>query len=154
MRAALLLACLPALAGAAETCPWLNAATAGGVLGGPVTEVRVARAKSGTDATCVFVRQPGTFSELRVEVDTMRSPKDFASFTGRCHTARTPLHAIGNEAVACPDEAAGAPAEQVIGRVRGRAFVVRLSAGDRSARAEDLREKARNVAEQVAGALF
>jgi len=156
MRVGVLLfviACLPPIGEAAEICPWLNAATAGGFLGGAVTDVTVARAKTGDDATCNFVRHEGSLLlELRIEVGTMRSAAmDFASYTARCHSAAVPLKAIGNEALACSD---GQLAEQVVGRVRDRAFVVRISTSDRSSQPSALREKARKVSEQVAGFLF
>jgi hypothetical protein len=54
------------------------------------------------------------------------------------------MKAIGNEAVACSDGGA----EQVVGRVREHAFLVRLS-GTPGARV-----KVRGIAEQVAGILF
>jgi hypothetical protein len=138
---------------AAESCPWLNAATAGGFLGGAVTGVTINRAKAGDDATCNFVRHEGSLVlELRIEIETMRSPaKDFASYAARCHSAAVPLKAIGNEALACSD---GQLAEQVVGRVRDRAFLVRIITNDRSSQPSVLREKARKVAEQVAGILF
>ena len=146
-----LLLALPSFAGAAEICPWLNAATAGGVLGGPVA-MTVTRAKTADDATCDFVRHDGSLTlELRIEVETMPSPaKDFASYAARCHSAAVPLKAIGNEALACSDEGA----EQVVGRVRDRAFLVRIITNDRSSQQTALRDKARKVAEQVAGILF
>jgi len=149
----MLLLALPAIGGAAETCPWLNAATAGGVLGGAVTGLTVKRATAGDDASCDFVRREGSLAlELRIEVETMRSPaKDFASYAARCHSPTAPLKAIGNEALACSD---GQLAEQVVGRVRDRAFIVRISTTDRSAQPTDLRDEARKVAEQVAGILF
>jgi len=53
-----------------------------------------------------------------------------------------PLKAIGSEALACRGEAG----EQVVGRVRDRAFLVRITANDR--------EKVRKVAEMVAGSMF
>jgi len=148
----LALACLPSIAAAAEICPWLNAATAGGALGGPVA-MTVTRAKAGDDATCNFVRRDGSLQfELRIEVETMPSPaKDFASYTARCHSVAVPLKAIGNEALACSD---GQHAEQVVGRVRDRAFLVRVSTSDPSSQPSALRDKARKVAEQVAGILF
>ena len=149
----MLLLALPSFAGeAAEICPWLNAATAGGVLGGPVA-MTVTRAKTGDDATCDFVRHDGSLTlELHIEVETMRSPaKDFASYAARCHSAAVPLKAIGNEALACSD---GQLAEQVVGRVRDRAFMVRIGTTDPSAQQTALRDKARKVAEQVAGILF
>jgi hypothetical protein len=61
-----------------------------------------------------------------------------------------PLKAIGNEALACSDD----HAELVVGRVRDRAFLVRLGTNDHSTQPSALREKARRVAEQVAGILF
>jgi hypothetical protein len=146
----------PAMAGAAERCPWLNAATAGGVLGGAVTEVTVERAKSGDDASCGFVRHDGAaVSELRIETETMRDPaRDFAAYAAaRCHSTAMPLKAIGNQAVACSGEGGdGRIAELVVGRVRDRAFLVRI--GAIAASPDVLREKARKVAEQVAGILF
>jgi hypothetical protein len=53
-----------------------------------------------------------------------------------------PLKAIGSEALACRGEAG----EQVVGRVRDRAFLVRITTNDR--------EKVRKVAEMVAGSMF
>jgi hypothetical protein len=153
MRALVLLfPILPSIALAAETCPWLNAATAGGALGGPVTNVTITRAHAGDDATCEFIRHDGSLLlDLRIEVETMPSPaRDFASYAARCRSATVPLKAIGNEALACNDEGAG----QIVGRVRDRAFVVRISTSDRSAKPGALSEKARKIAEQVAGILF
>jgi hypothetical protein len=146
------IACLPSIAGAAESCPWLNAATAGGVLGGSVTGVTVKRAPAGDDASCDFVRHAGSLAfELRIEVETMRSPaRDFSSYLARCHSTAVPLKAIGNEALACSDEGA----EQIVGRVRNRAFVIRLGTSERSTQPAALREKAHKIAEQVAGILF
>jgi hypothetical protein len=142
MRICVLLLALSSIASAAEICPWLNAATAGGVLGGAVTDVTVKRAEGG-DGSCDFVRHDGSrVLALRIEVITMRDPsKDFAAYAARCHSG-VPLKAIGNEAVACTDKGA----EQVVGRVRDRAFVLRMSTGGR--------EKARQIAEQIAGSLF
>src|SRR5580700_4360170 len=128
MSRSLLLLLLPAIAGAAEICPWLNAATAGGVLGGTVAAT-VTRAKAGDDASCAFNRRDGSLVlELRIEVETMLSPaKDFPAYTARCHSASVPLKAIGNEAVVCSNDGSDGHAELVVGRVRDRAFVVRLS---------------------------
>jgi hypothetical protein len=81
----------------------------------------------------------------------MTSPaKDFPSYAARCHSTAVPLKAIGNEALACSDDST----DQIVGRVRDRAFVVRISIGNRSAKPGALSEKARKVAEQVAGILF
>ncbi len=147
------LACLPLIGQAAESCPWLNAATAGGVLGGPITRATTTRAAAGDDRSCEFIRRDGSLLfELRIEVETMSSPaKDFASYAVRCHSAAVPLKAIGNEALACSD---GQLTEQVVGRVRDRFFLIRIGTNDRSAQPTALRDEARRVAEQVAGILF
>jgi hypothetical protein len=154
-RSFVLLLALSSLAGAAEVCPWLNAATAGGVLGGTVAAT-VTPAKTGDDTSCVFNRHDGSLAlELRIEVETMLSPaKDFPTYTARCHSASAPLKAIGNEAIACSKDGSDGHAEQVVGRVRDRAFVVRISTSDPKTQPGALREQARKVAEQVAGILF
>jgi hypothetical protein len=126
-------------------------------LGGPVTGVTVQRAKAGGDATCDFTRHEGSLAlGLRIETATLRSPpKDFASYVARCGPDAEPLKAIGNEALACGAAGdSGLVTEQVVGRVRDRAFVVRITTNNRSAERSALREKARKVAEQVAGILF
>jgi len=65
------------------------------------------------------------------------------------------MKAIGNQAQACTYQGhSGWMAEQVVGRVRDQAFLVRISTHDASASPKILREKARKVAEQVAGILF
>lgn len=155
-RLVVVLLLAPASIAAAENCPWLNAATAAGVLGGPVTGMTVQHAKSGDDASCEFLRRAGTVeSELRIATETMPDPsKDFPSYAARCHSVAEALTAIGNQAVVCSDDRGGGRAEMVLGRVRNRAFEVRISTGDRSGAAGALREKARQIAEQVAGILF
>jgi hypothetical protein len=129
--------CLPVLA--EDRCTWLNAATAAGVLGGAV-QMTV------TSASCEFVRQE---TSLRIEVAAANAPHV------QCGSGAEQLKAIGNEAQACAYE--GKPgwiAEQVVGRVRDQAFLVRISTRDQSAAPKLLREKARKIAEQVAGILF
>ena len=148
-RLLLTAALLPLICAAEEKCPWLNAATAAGVLGGTVKT-------SITQSACEFVRRDGsTESALRIEVETMVAPREFASRAAQCGSGAEALKAIGNEAVACShSEKKGQMAEQVVGRVRNQAFLVRVSSDDRAAAASALREKARKVAEQVAGFLF
>jgi|SRR5271163_999848 len=146
MRASPILALaflLASIAAAEDRCPWLNAATAGGVLGGDVHF-------TATQSSCEFVRQSGALEiALRIEVAPSNSPHAV------CGAGAEPLKAVGNEAQACTYEAKqGWIAEQVVGRVRDQAFLVRISTNDRSAAPKILREKARKVAEQVAGILF
>lgn len=148
---------LAALCGAEEICPWMNAATAGGVLGGTITRTATKKSKNGDDGTCEFLRQQGAvLYTLRIEVATMASPRsEFAAFTAPCRSSGTPLKAIGNEAVVCSAEGkAGEMAEQAVGRVRNQAFLIRIGSNDGSATRVTLSEKARKVAEQVAGNLF
>jgi hypothetical protein len=175
----------PVLCRAEESCLWLNAATAGGVLGGAVTatvspanahtpKVQTANAKSSAgplsadpevagyagngmdDSDCTFLRQPPIAGALRIQVRTLSTPaKEFASYKARCSPHAVPLQAIGNEAFACDlKEKSGRLSEQVVGRVRERAFVIRLRIDDASISQSLLREKAQKVAEIVAGNLF
>jgi hypothetical protein len=134
---------LPLMVVAEERCPWLNAATAGGVLGGTV-QVTV------TPKSCEFVRQAGQQETmLQIEVTAASAPD------ARCGPDAERLTAIGNEAVACSYRGkAGWIAEQVVGRVRDQAFLVRIGTNDHSAVGKALRDRVRNVAEQVAGILF
>jgi hypothetical protein len=159
---------------AKEMCPWINEATASGFLHGDVTmtvthtstgadkAAAAAAAATGTsvtvgDATCEFVRHNASgVTTLRIEVVTMSDvAAAFPGFRGRCGTDSQPVRAIGNEAVVCGMAAAarGRVAEQVVGRVRERAFVVSISSGAGTDPAT-LRETTLRVAEQVAGFLF
>ena len=147
---------LPALCQGEQICPWMNAATAGGFLEGSVSSTVVHPKQNSDDATCEFVRQqlPPAHT-LRIEVETMTAPSEFSSLAARCGASGTPLKAIGNEAFTCSKhEKAEQRIEEVVGRVRNRAFIIRLTTTDHSIAQASLREKARNVAEQVAGILF
>lgn len=140
MRYAALVLLLGAFAGRAEeACPWINAATAAGVLGGTVTS-------NNDGSTCLFTHSS---SQLVVKVQTASLP-----YKLNCEPNPTSLKAIGNEAVACSNEGSNnvQKIEQVAGRVRDRVFLVKLLSND-IPRAS-LREKARSVAELVAGNLF
>lgn len=143
-------------ASAAESCAWLNAATAAGALGGRLSRITQPQPQSGDGGICSFESRAGsTVTELRIEVESMRGDgKGLASYLARCHSRAEPLKAIGSEALACSGSADGRIAEQVIGRVRDRAFLVRIATSDRSAQPAALREKAQEIAEQVAGILF
>jgi hypothetical protein len=137
-RLLLLAIFLPALAAAQARCRWLNTATAGGVLGGTV-EVTV------TPTRCEFVRQGIT---LTIEVTSANAP------AAHCGPGAESLKAIGNQSVACEYEGKpGWTGEQVVGTVRDQAFLVRMTTSEPSL-AKTLREKARKIAEQVAGILF
>jgi hypothetical protein len=140
-------------------CPWLNAATAAGVLGGEVQANATPLTPQG-DTTCDFKRtQQASVFELKIAVHTMALPsKDFAAYLAQCSGTPVPLKAIGNEAIQCvPSKSSDNGGEQIIGRVRDRAFVIdikRGSAKQSTSLQNGLSEEARNIAEQVAGALF
>ncbi|HUB77281.1 MAG TPA: hypothetical protein VMB03_00725 [Bryobacteraceae bacterium] len=135
---ALMLVFLSAIASAEARCPWLNAATAGGVLGGSV-EMSV------TATSCEFTRSGAL---LRIEVASASAK------AAHCGAGAEALRGIGNQAFECAYQGQpGWTGQQVVGRVRDQAFVVRIAAADRGM-AKSLRENVRKVAEQVAGILF
>ena len=117
-------------------------ATASGILNGPVDFTVT---KSGPDGTCEFARAD-SLDKLRIEV--VASATALAGYKSLCTTQAVSLKAIGNEAAAC---GVNADAEQVAGRVRKQAFLVRVSG---NAPAETLRKRAIAAAEHVAGNLF
>jgi hypothetical protein len=149
--------CAPAV-GRAENCAWLNAATAGGLLGGEAS-MKVTTT-SGFDTTCEFtLTGKSAVSKLTIVVHSMAvTHEEFPAFLAQCGSDGTAMRAIGNEAVECM-RASGENevTEQVISRVRDRALVLTWvmpkPAGDAQAQSE-IRDKFRNVAEQVAGSLF
>jgi hypothetical protein len=149
---------VPRICQANETCPWLNEATAAGFLDGSATSTVTHPSKDKNDATCEFIirREGGLLTTLRIEVQTMSAPAaEFASYLAECGSNAQPVKAVGNEAVACSlDGKNGKFSESVVGRVRDRAFVVRVNAtGDESRRAT-IAIRVRKIAEQVAGFLF
>jgi len=147
------IALLPFAVHAEDRCPWMNRATAGGLLGGEAS-MRVTAADADNGSCAFELRQGDSLSRLTIQVTTMRTPKtDFASYLARCPNG-TPLKAIGNEAVTCPGTDHDERFEQVVGRVRDHAFIVRVSTTGRGADAGALRERAAKAAEQVAGILF
>jgi hypothetical protein len=149
---------MPAVCHAQAMCPWINAATAQGIVGGAVTAtVNVSEHGFGI---CNFSgQQKAAVHELRISVNSMTDvPKQFPIYLAQCPPKSTPLRAIGNEAVMCSIQGKGDEyVEMVVGRVRDRAFVVSVSSSiqnDPSMTPETRRERASLVAEQVAGILF
>ncbi len=154
-----LLVHLPANCQVKSSCPWLNAATALGFLGGSVSSP-TASISPATATACNFTYRTGkALRALRITVVEVKSPNETASASKmRCGSRATPLRGIGNEAVLCSADRKVVPhAEQVIGRVRNDVFTVIVSTSmtdDPSMGREALEEKAKSVAEQVAGNLF
>ena len=155
----LALAMLIPAAGSAQTkCPWLNEATARGILGGDVTMTVDTTARG--DGVCKFSRQQKTaVFELRISIAKMNDvAKQFSALLAQCPPKSPPLPAIGNEAVTCAVEGKdGQYAEKVVGRVRETAFIISVSSSiqeDLQMTKQMLRNKAILIAEQVAGILF
>lgn len=154
----LVLLIVPAARAATQPCPWFNAATAAGVLEGPVTvSVTYTDQDNDDDASCVFTyKADHTVRTLQIQVHTMKDiAHDFQPYLAKCGQDAKPLQAIGNEAVVCSVPGQNKQvAEQVVSRVRDRGFIVDVLSNDSAAERDAIREKARKVAEQVAGFLF
>ncbi len=173
-------ALLVPMKGRAEAkCPWLNAATAGGLLGGEASITVSAPAEHGAmphtepnvysedqvrmdrfDVTCEFSRKTdsGVYS-LKIVVETMKDPAtEYAGRLANCQGTTVALRAIGNEAVQCVVKSGFSSGEEmVIARVRDRAFaltVIRPQAATTPQAADVLHDDTRNIAEQIAGSLF
>jgi hypothetical protein len=136
---------------AQENCPWLNAATAAGALGGSVTVQFVPASASVASATCRF-RSSSPEGQIEIEVKPLPAgAKDFAAFSAECRQQGQPLRAIGNEAFACH------PAPNtftVVGRVRDQGFRFTLASSAASENGSFYAAKTRSLAEIVAGNLF
>jgi hypothetical protein len=154
-----LLAPWPAICQMNTGCPWLNVATATGVLRSSESS-SMATLVEGGKAACDFTYHDATASrELKITVEEVRDAQQtMAAYKTRCGSRATPLRAIGNEAVTCAVDSRGKSyGQQVIGVVRGQIFTVTLTTNKKSDPAmprEALEEKSRNISEQVAGALF
>lgn len=152
------LLCIPCAAQSA--CPWLNAATASGVLGGPTTvEVNHSAAGAGS---CLFQLPGGSpNSVLRIIViqidDADIAKVKMESYEAGCTSPPVPLKALGTGAVHCVTNQKALPGELVVGRVRNNIFTVAMStqpAGPPESTRDSLAEKAQVIAEQIAGSLF
>ncbi len=146
----------PAMCNASENCPWINAATAAGALNGAVTFTVTRSGEDKQDATCEFVHQEGdVLTSLQIQVETMKDPsREFAAYWAKCGQHATPLRAIGNEAQVCSLHKRNQYSEQVVSRVRERAFIVKISSNGNTPEPAQLRDKSQKIAEQVAGFLF
>ncbi len=155
----LLLAPWPAICQMNTGCPWLNVATATGVLRSTGNSPMASLAEGGEPA-CRFTYRDKTASrELKITVEEVKDVHQaMAAYQARCGAGVTPLRAIGNEAVTCAVDSKGKSyGQQVIGVVRNQIFTVTLSTSARKDPAmprEALKEKSRDISEQVAGALF
>ena len=140
-------------AAASLSCPVMNAATAGGALGGEV-QATMTHAEKGTGYACQFKR---TGYDLTIEIGTLETPGQFAHFAETaCQGGRdtAPLKAIGNEAITCALGTKGEIVEKAVGRVRNQTFIVRFSTTAAGADPKIIRSKNADLAELVASNLF
>jgi hypothetical protein len=155
----LLLIPAPAICQMNTGCPWLNVATATGVLESGENSPMATLAQ-GSKPACKFIYHDATASrELQITVDEVQDAQQaMATYKARCGSPATPLRAIGNEAVTCAVTSKGKSyGQQVIGIVRDQIFTVTVTTSakkDPAMPREALEEKSRNISEQVAGALF
>jgi hypothetical protein len=147
-----------ALCKAQSVCPWLNEATASGLVGKPMSAPVISG--SASNVTCTFDGQKGgNVAKLSISVIQMNDPAtEYARFQQKCRLPGAALPAIGNEAILCrADVSPQTHAERVVGRVRDRAFIVTVSNNARFKppfSRGTIEGQAKAVAEQVAGILF
>jgi hypothetical protein len=149
---------VPSVCHGQAKCPWIDEATARGILGAAVTaKVNI---KDTSYGGCEFSRQEGEVRrQLSVVVIVMTDiRKQFSTYVTQCESKATPLRKIGDEAIMCSIQThTNLYAEKVVGRVRDRAFNVSVASGvqdDPSMTQETRREKVQLAAEQVAGVLL
>jgi hypothetical protein len=112
----------------------------------------------GSSASCRFDYHDATASRaLRITVEDLKEPGQATSaYKTRCGAGPTALRAIGNEA--CSQEINGQTyGAEVIGRVRNQIFTITLTTSARHdpfMPRQALQDNVRDIAEQVAGALF
>jgi hypothetical protein len=147
-----------ARASAQSTCPWINNATASGLLGGE-TQPSITLDSTGRAGACSFTfqrHQKLLVLNVAVQVNA-EPPVHLASSAMGCTSETSTVAAIGNEALACRSDRDGRFGERIIGRVRDSVFTITLSStGERNVRLDRARMKSSllTAAEQVAGNLF
>ena len=145
-----------ALCGAEAVCPWINTATASGILGSDATVAVDHRNPNSDDGICTFTTAQKTDAGvLRIEVKTETDPvAALAHYRNQCSGAITAVKGIGNEAFVCRIDEEARLVEQLAGRVRDRVFTVRASASRQSVKREILIDRVQLAASQVSGNLF
>lgn len=145
---------------AANTCAWLNEATASGLLGGDaVGEVDQPPAPD-QPTVCTFTQMNASGKRtLRITVEIAADPQArLASVSQLCGQDAAPIKAIGNEALVCAaDDRKSGMGERVVGRVRDQVFTITIASSlknDPLLNRDMLKMKIYTAAEQVAGNLF
>jgi hypothetical protein len=139
----------PAISKAEITCPWLNEATASGILDYPAS-LKVQNTIDNGINCAFFSRKQSSIDNLQITVyEGKDSSMSLIHYQEHCSSSVRPLKAIGNEAELC--SFGGSGGERVVGRVRDRIFIISLRV---DVNRDLLQKKIENVAEQTAGALF
>lgn len=115
-----------------------------------------------TDTVCTFTPQQGeSGAELQITVLTLTNiHEEYKHYAEMCKNDATSMRAVGNEAEECSSRGANnMRVEKVVGRVRNRAFILSWTipnpeTGPNALSQETVREKMRNLSEQVAGSMF
>ena len=144
---------------AANNCPWMNEATASGLLGAEASG-NYSDATASLPARCVFseVGPQGIRAlTITVGVDSDASGR-IRELLQDCHDKPRAMRAIGNEALTCmvmhPHRV---QTEFVAGRVRKQVFSISISSTEKNdpvLTPAMLKMKIETAAEQVAGNLF
>ncbi len=156
---AIFLLCTPVAGKAANKCPWINEATASGLLGGDAVGAFTPGA-TGQPAVCTFTQQSADATRtLRITVELAANPHEkLEAAAMNCGTDTAPLRAIGNEAVVCTvDGRKGAMGERVVGRVRDQVFSITIGTTlkvDPILPRDVLKTNILTAAEQISGNLF
>jgi hypothetical protein len=144
---------------AKNNCPWMNEATASGLLGGDAVG-EFTDVAPGKPASCVFTQAGANFTHaLRITVQvTPDTHMHFETAAQACAKNASPLEAIGNEASMCTlDNRSTGLTQLVVGRVRDQLFTITFNTtlkDDPILTRMSLKERAYTAAEQVAGNLF
>jgi len=153
------LLCLPAICAAKNNCPWINEATAGGLLNGDAVG-EFTEAAAGAQAVCIFTQKGVDITRtLRVTVEISSNVASrMATLAAPCGTSAAPVRAIGNEAVVCDaDDRKAQVGELMVGRVRDQVFTIKIGSSlknDPILTRGTLRLRIYMAAEQIAGNLY
>jgi hypothetical protein len=156
---AVMFVALSARAHAANNCPWINEATASGIIGAEAVGSYTDPTPS-QPAVCNFVQSgPSVTRTLRITVLQTPHFQDLLQAENKtCTGTATPMVAIGNEAIACSaDDRRKLFAERVVGRVRDQVFTITLGTtqkDDSILNRFELKTRIATAAEQVSGNLF
>lgn len=160
LGAGLVLLCAPPIARAANHCPWMNEATASGLLGGNAAGA-YSSSTANQPSVCTFTQTNADVTRvLTITIDLAKDDPHAQLMKSETACGPNPvrLKAIGNEAVTCgADESTAGRGMRAVGRVRDQVFEILIT----TTRKDDpiltgaaLRIRINTAAEQVSGNLF